>query len=146
MTSMSDRHAGRTRSRLLLAGLLTATGVTHVLFPEPFERIIPRWLPGGSRALNQLTTVAELGSAALLSSRRTAHTGALLATATFAGVWIANVQAAVDGGYRGLPGWLGGPAAAWLRVPLQIPLLWWAASIARHADPDRPEPNRQEQQ
>lgn len=133
---MTDRADGRAaRPRWLLAGLLTVTGLSHVVFPLPFERIIPQWLPGAPRTLNLLATAAELGAAALLTNRRTARAGGILAFVTFAGVWIANVQAAVDGGYRGLPGWLGGPAAAWLRVPLQVPLLWWAASVVRHADP-----------
>jgi uncharacterized membrane protein len=126
-----------TRSRLALAGLLAITGSAHVLAPTPFEQIIPRWLPGSPRLLNRLATAAELGSAALLTTRRTGRVGGVLACCTFAGVWIANVHAALQGGYRALPGWLGGPTAAWLRVPLQVPLLWWAASVARRTDPDR---------
>lgn len=125
------------RSRLALAGLLAGAGTAHVVAPTPFEQIIPRWLPGGPRLLNRLATAAELGSAALLTTRRTARVGGVLAFGTLAGVWIANVHAALRGGYRALPGWLGGPTAAWLRVPLQVPLLWWAASVARRPDPDR---------
>lgn len=128
------------RSRWLLAALLTATGIAHVLWPAMFERIIPRWLPGGPRLLNQLATSAELSSAALLAGRRTASAGGALAFATFAGMWLGNVQAAVDGGYRSLPGWLGGPVVAWVRVPLQVPLLWWAATVARRPhDTEEPE-------
>jgi uncharacterized membrane protein len=117
-------------SRWLLAALLTATGLAHVALPDAFERIVPRWLPGSPEHLNQLATAAELGSAALLATPRTARAGGALAFATLAGVWIANVQAAVDGGYRGLPGRLGGPAVAWARVPLQPPLPWWSATSA----------------
>lgn len=128
---------GRRRARWLLAVLLAATGLAHVVWPTPFERLIPRWLPGSAVAWNRFATAAELGSAALLASRRTARAGGMAAFATFAVVWVANIQAALDGGYRAFPGWLGSAAVAWVRVPLQVPLLWWAAAVARR--PDEPE-------
>jgi hypothetical protein len=31
-------------------------------------------------------------------------------------------------------GWLGSGAVAWVGVLLQVPLLWWAATIARRLD------------
>ncbi len=133
--SVSTDTRRRARWSRWLAALLTPTGLAHVALPEAFERI-PRWLPGGPQLLNRLATVAELCSATLLVSHRTARTGGALACVTLAGVWIANVQAAVDGGYRGLPGWLGGPAVARIRVPLQLPLLWWASTIARSTPDD----------
>lgn len=117
MSVSTDTRRRARWSRWLLAALLTATGLAHVALPEAFERAIPRWLPGGPQLLNRLATVAELGSATLLVSHETARTGGALAFVTLAGVWIATVQAAVDGGYRGLPGWLGGPAVAWIRIP-----------------------------
>jgi uncharacterized membrane protein len=123
-----------TRSRLLLAAFLTVTGVGHILRPEPFERLVPRWLPGSPAAWNRVATAAELASAALLAFRRTARLGGFAACATMAGVWPANIQAALDGGYRAFPGWLGSGVVAWVRVPLQVPLLWWAASIARRPE------------
>lgn len=138
MSARKNRRPPGRRSRWLLAALLATAGVAHVVFPAAFERIIPRWLPGGPPLLNQVAAAAELGSAALLASGHTARAGGMLAFVTLASVWIANVQAAVDGGYRGLPGWLGGQAAAWARVPAQVPLLWWAATIARRS-PDDPE-------
>jgi uncharacterized membrane protein len=130
---MATDHSA-TRSRLLLATLLAMTGVSHVAWPQPFERLVPRWLPGSPAAWNRLATAAELGSAALLAYRRTARLGGVGAFATVAGVWVANIQAALDGGYRALPGHLGGRTVAWVRVPLQVPLLWWAATIARRLD------------
>ncbi|CAN5914330.1 hypothetical protein BH23ACT10_BH23ACT10_16860 [soil metagenome] len=136
----SPRGSG-TASRLLLAALLAASGAAHIAIPGAFERLIPRWLPGEPALWNQVATAAELGSAALLATGRTARAGGLLAFATFACVWVANVQAALDGGYRELPGWLSTGTAAWLRVPLQLPLLWWAATIARRT-PDDPRGTR----
>lgn len=126
----------RRLSRRLLAALLATTGVTHLVAPEPFERLIPGWLPGPAPLWNDVATVAELGSAILLVPDRTARVGGATAVATLTGVWVANIQAALDGGYRGLPGWLGTATAAWVRVPLQLPLLWWAGTSARRAPHD----------
>ena len=114
-----------------LAVVLGAMGVLHVVRPRPFEALIPRWLPGPPGAWNRAVAVAELSSAVLLVQRRTARAGGWAALGTIAGVWVANIQAAVDGGTRGVPGWLGSRQAAWLRVPLQLPLLWWAYRCAR---------------
>jgi uncharacterized membrane protein len=50
-------------------------------------------------------------------------------------VFPANVQMALDGGLEGARWPLDSPVAAWLRLPLQIPLVLWAACEAR----DQPE-------
>ena len=67
----------------------------------------------------------------LLSTRRTARVGGWAALVTFAVVYVANVEAAIGDGTPGLSGWLGSRQAAWLRLPLQLPLLWWAWTHAR---------------
>lgn len=126
---------GQRRSRYALAAGLAAMTVLHLARPRPFEVMIPEWLPGDPTVWNLAAAATEGTSAVLLARERTAGLGGKLAFATFAGVWVANIQAAIDGGYRGVPGWLGSPTAAWLRVPLQLPLLWWSARIARrHSD------------
>ncbi len=122
---------GQRRSRLALAAGLGAMTVLHLVQPRAFESMIPRWLPGDRSTWNLAATAAEGTSAALLAREGTARLGGRAAFTTFVVVWVANVQAAVDGGYRGVPGWLGSTQAAWARVPLQLPLLWWAARIAR---------------
>lgn len=124
--------AGAT-SRRLLAALFALTGTAHVLAPEAFESIVPDRLPGRAAWWNGAATVTELTAAALLSRHRTAALGGRVALVTLAGVWAANVQAAADGGYRALPSPLDSAAVAWVRVPLQLPLLWWAWRIARRA-------------
>jgi uncharacterized membrane protein len=48
----------------------------------------------------------------------------------FVALFPANVQMALDGGTGG--GLLGSPLVAWLRLPLQIPLIVWAVWVARH--------------
>ena len=113
-------------SRHSLSAFLGMMGVAHVAASRPFEQLVPRWLPGSAAVWNLAAASAELASAGLLARRRTARTGGWAALATIAVVWVANIQAALDGGTRGVPGWLGGRVAAWIRVPLQLPLLWWA--------------------
>ncbi len=45
----------------------------------------------------------------------------------------ANVQMALDGGIPGAGFPLGSPVLAWLRLPLQVPLIWWALVHTRRA-------------
>lgn len=109
----------------------------HVAQPKAFVAMVPRWLPGGRRHWNTAATVAEGASALLLTSRRTARLGGWAAFATMLGVYPANVEAVRSGGYRGAPGWLATRQAAVARLPLQLPLLWWARAVARAADDGR---------
>jgi uncharacterized membrane protein len=112
----------------VLAGSLTAVGVAHFVAPKPFVRIIPRALPR-RELLNAAAGAAELGCAALVANPRTRRFGGWATAALFVAVFPANVQMALDSGrgsglYR---------AGAWARLPLQVPLVWWAANIARSA-------------
>lgn len=127
----SAEPADLRRVRHGLAGFLTFMTVLHVLRPELFLSMIPRWVPGDRETVHDLATVAEGLSAALLWSRRTRRAGGALAAATFLGVFPANLDAAVQGGYRGVPGLLGTRGAAIARLPLQAPLVWWAIRVMR---------------
>ena len=128
---MGDEPAEVRRIRHGLAALLSVMTVLHVARPELFLSMIPRWLPGDRESLHTAATVAEGCSAVLLWSGRTGRLGGALAAATLVGVYPANVDAAVRGGYRGAPGWLGTRAAAVARLPLQLPLVWWALRVMR---------------
>lgn len=119
------------RIRHGLAALLTLMTGLHVARPELFLSMIPGWVPGDRRTVHTAATVAEGVTAALLWSPRTRRLGGAAAVATFLGVYPANVDAAVRGGYRGAPGWLDTRAAAVLRLPLQVPLVWWALRVMR---------------
>lgn len=120
------------RLRLGLAGFLGGMAALHVIMPKPFERMVPDYIPGNPRTHNLLATAAEGGSALLLTSRKTARIGGVAAAGTFLGVWIANIQAALDGGYP-IKGPLGSKEAAWARVPLQLPMIAWALRVSRNA-------------
>ena len=130
----------RRRSRLLLAGALGAMGVLHLVARPTFEAMIPDWVPGDPALWNYAATAAELGSAALLARESTSRAGGWAAFATFAVVWVANLQHVVQGGiYPGGKGWVGSPVVAWVRAPLQLPLLYWAWRIADGRRPRRTE-------
>jgi uncharacterized membrane protein len=129
VSSFEDRR--RRRTRYGLAGLLGGAAAVHVLVPRPFEAMVPRWLPGPRSVWNLGSAAAEGVSAALLLFRRTSRPGGALAAATLTIVFVANVQSVVDGGMRALPGWLATRQAAILRLPLQVPLVWWSWRLTR---------------
>ncbi len=119
----------------VLAGALITMGVLHFLVPRPFDSIIPRALPEGSRRpLTYASGVAEIVCGALLLSPRTRGVGGRLTALLMLAVWPANIDAALRGGYPGLSGVAGSSLGAWLRVPLQIPLIWFAWRIGQRAD------------
>lgn len=117
----------------LLAGVLIGAGVLHFVAPRPYDAIIPRVFPEETRRpLTYASGAAELVCGLLLLIPRTRVLGGRLTAALLVAVLPANVAAALRGGYP-LDGFLGTPEAAWLRVPLQIPLIVWAGSISRDA-------------
>jgi uncharacterized membrane protein len=119
---MTDSLRGR-----LLAAFLAGAGVTHFVAPRFYDAIVPRALPGPTRAWTIGSGVAELACAVAVASRRTRRIGAWAAFVLFIAVFPANVQMAVD--------WQDEPparrAASLIRLPLQLPLLVWAWRVAR---------------
>ncbi|MFB7598119.1 DoxX family protein [Streptomyces sp. NPDC056160] len=118
------------RSPLLLAGLLATAGAAHFASPRQFDAIVPRTLPGTPRAWTYASGVAELTLAAGLAAPRTRKAAALAAAAFFVGVFPANVKMAVDRRHRPARQ----QAAAFGRLPLQVPLVLWARGVARGAE------------
>jgi uncharacterized membrane protein len=119
-----DRAA---RDALALAGLLVVTGVTHFARPRPFEKIMPRSLPGDPRLWTYASGAAELAVAAAVSHPRTRRLGGLAAAGLFAAVFPANVRMAIDWRHARA----GRRAIAWGRLPLQVPLVMWGLRVAR---------------
>ena len=133
---MTETRPADGRDDLLRRGLalfLAGTTAAHVLRPEWFVPMIPAWVPGDTDVVHAAATVAEGTAAALLARRSTARLGGWAAAAVFVGVFPANVQAVVDGGYAAAPGWLATRTAAVLRLPLQLPLVLAAVRVARRS-------------
>ncbi|WP_329213348.1 hypothetical protein OG352_01195 [Streptomyces sp. NBC_01485] len=118
------------RSPLLLAGLLATAGIAHLAKPRSFDATIPRALPGSPRAWTYASGVAELALAAAVALPRTRKPAALATAAFFVGVFPANVKMAWDARHRPTPV----RAVTVGRLPLQIPLVLWARSVAAGAD------------
>jgi uncharacterized membrane protein len=122
------------RSHHALAGVLLIAGATHLLRPGFYDPIVPRALPGDARTWTYGSGMAELAVAAALLRPGLRRRAALAAAVLFLAVFPANVQMALDGGYPGATGALGGPVLAWARLPLQVPLVWWSLTLARRHD------------
>ena len=108
-------------------------GLLHFAFTPAYTRMVPSYLPD-HRLLVLLSGAAEIaGGLGLLlpedrsgQPRRAAAWGLVL---LLIAVFPANVtMVAEHARFPQVPLW-----AAWLRLPLQIPLIWWAWSYARPA-------------
>jgi uncharacterized membrane protein len=116
-----NAHRAPSASALSLAGLLAVAGAAHFVVPGPYERIVPGVF-GDPAFWVRWSGVAELACAGLVLHPRTRRVGALAAAGLFVVVFPANVRMALDGG---VPYGL-----AWARLPLQLPLVWWALRVA----------------
>ncbi len=115
---------------IAVIAILGGAGIAHFVKPDFFDPIVPRWMPGSARLITYLSGAAELASAVLIARRRTRRIGGWFALATFIGVYPANIQAALDGGMKEMDPPFDSAAAAWLRLPLQLPMIWLAWKIA----------------
>lgn len=115
-------------SRWLLAALFVVSGLLHFAFPGAYVRIVPAFLPAAP-LLVLISGVAEvLGGIGLLldRTRRLAGIGLIL---LLLAVWPANVQMLLEARESGVS-----PASElllWLRIPLQLLLIFWVWRVAR---------------
>lgn len=101
-----------------LAGSFVVSGVVHLVRPGVFEPLIPPVL-GPPRPWVQVSGAAELACAAGLLTRQR---WAPIATASLlAGVWVGNWWMAIDATRK--RGRSPMTVVAWLRVPLQLPMI-----------------------
>jgi uncharacterized membrane protein len=116
---------------IALVAILGGAGFAHFAKPGFLDPIVPRWMPGSARLITYLSGAVELTAAVLTAVPRTRRLGGWFALATLIGVYPANIQAALDGGMKGMDPPFDSAAAAWLRLPFQLPLLWLAWKVAR---------------
>lgn len=122
MTEIASDRTART-----LAVVNAAAGVLHFAKPEPFDDLIPGWLPGRPRTWTHASGVAELVTAGLMAFPATRRLGGLLTTGLYAAVWLGNMQMVAN--LRDKPWPM--QALAWARLPLQVWLLKQAWSVAK---------------
>lgn len=122
------------RWRLPLAGLFTVSGVAHFVRPGPFASIVPSLL-GPPRPWVFVSGVLELACAAGLAGpratrRRAAYASAGLLVAVFPAnvymAWLALRDPTAGHTYQAL---------VMARLPLQVPLVLAALSVARGLRP-----------
>ena len=109
------------KGRRALGGFMVVAGVMHFVMPKPYEQLIPEPL-GSPRAWVYGSGVAELAAGALTLNPRTARLGAWASLAVIVGVYPGNLKMALDAGRPTDAA----STAAWLRLPLQFPMMAWA--------------------
>ena len=127
MSIFKKKEYSAERSATRMARALAVMGALHFIIPGPFDSIIPKYLPGPRHAYTHGSGVAELGTAALLSSEKTRRAGGLLAALLFVAVFPANIQMAVDARNQSTQR----KAIAYGRLPLQLPMICSALKIWR---------------
>jgi uncharacterized membrane protein len=114
------RMGRRTRWSLFgLCLLVGGSGILHFVVPAPYRRIVPAPFRTHAAAVVAVSGVCELVCAALLALPRMRRCGATATALLFIAVFPANVQMALDSRHAAMPV----AAAAWLRLPLQVPLI-----------------------
>ncbi|MEN9873074.1 MAG: hypothetical protein RL450_1009 [Actinomycetota bacterium] len=116
---MARKALGLRIGALVVAALFLASGVLHLVNPSAFLWLMPPWLPLKTELI-VISGVMELASAiGLIFKLRWAP---LLTVLTLLAVWPANWWFAIDS----LTSNPEIALIAWLRLPLQLPLLYWA--------------------
>jgi uncharacterized membrane protein len=113
---------------VLFASIFIVSGVLHFFLPEPYLKIIPPFLPW-PKMLLWVSGAAELAGGAGLLLRKFRRVAAYGLAALLVAVFPANIYMAVA--HVPFPGILGDSWAQWLRLPLQIPMIFWALYYAR---------------
>ena len=106
--------------------MLLGVGLTHFLWPKPFDAIIPAELPGNPRIYTHASGVAEVATGALLLSPRTRRGAGLAAVALLVAVLPANLNCVRLFWDKPLV-----RAATIARLPLQIPMIVAALRVWR---------------
>ncbi|ADV67101.1 DoxX family protein [Deinococcus maricopensis] len=113
------------RATLPLAALFITAGTLHFLRPAFFDAIVPPPLP--ARPATLLSGAAELTGGLGLLYRPTRRAASVGLMALLVAVFPANVYMTLHPErFPQLPVW-----ALWARLPLQLPLLWWAYRAGR---------------
>jgi uncharacterized membrane protein len=119
--------------------LFVSAGVSHFARADLFESIVPDWFPN-KKAANYNSGGAEIVFGLGMLPKSTRRVSALGLAALTIVVFPANVDMAVnrvavepvDGQMTRKVGEASGPAN-WIRLPFQLPLIWWMWREAKAA-------------
>lgn len=122
------------RLRWVLSTFMVLIGITHFTNGDMFASIVPPFLPY-PLLLVYVSGVAEIALGIMLSIDRTQRLAAWLLIALFIAVFPANIYMALhpDLTIVGKPTWMPQPSAtaAWIRLPFQFALIYWAYLYTR---------------
>jgi uncharacterized membrane protein len=129
-------------SAIVAGAFFAGAGVAHFTKPDFFEAIVPDWFPDAALA-NRASGAAEFAFGLGMFHPRTRKLSALGLFALTIAVFPANVDMAVNrvepklvgGRFTRSVGTARGPLN-WIRLPLQLPLLWWLWRECRCATAD----------
>jgi len=132
---MSDTQSVNQKVGRGMGLMLIGTGLTHFIFPKPFDTIVPPFLPGDPRFWTYLSGLAELVIAALLfvsldkkfAGKPIRLWGVYAAFALFVAVFPANIYMAMEWSTREFPA----PLFAFSRLPIQLGLFYWCWALAK---------------
>jgi uncharacterized membrane protein len=111
----------------LFAIFFVAAGLLHFLFPEPYVRIMPPFLLW-PKALVWVSGAAEIAGGLGLLIKRCRRAAAFGLALLLVAVFPANIYMAAA--HVHFPGLMGKSWVQWSRLPLQIPLIFWALHYA----------------
>jgi uncharacterized membrane protein len=114
--------------RTVMGALYIAAGALHFLITPRYVAIMPPYLPA-PRLLVLISGAAEIagGVGVLLPIAALRQAAAWGLVALLLAVMPANINMAVHpGAFPGIPIWV-----LWLRLPLQLPLIYWAWRYTR---------------
>jgi uncharacterized membrane protein len=106
----------------------------HFLFPDPYLRIMPPFLPW-PRTLVAVSGAAEIAGGLGLVLPKFRRAASYCLAALLVAVFPANIYMAAA--HVPFSGVLGQSWVQWLRLPLQIPLILWVLYYAKVPPPGR---------
>lgn len=119
--------------RIIMGTLYLAAGALHFLFTRTYANIVPSYLPAHQELVYISGAAEMLGGAGVLLPRRYIETRRAAAwglVLLLIAVFPANVTMITEHHrFPTVPLW-----AAWARLPLQLPLIYWAWLYTRRED------------
>lgn len=123
-------------SRLLLGTLFGVAGFTHLVEPEIYLAMMPSYLPAHD-LLILLSGIFEILLGGMLLFRRTHREARLGLVLLLIAVFPANLEMALHP--ERFPAL--SETLLWLRLPLQLVLIWWVILATRSDAPTCPAPH-----
>jgi uncharacterized membrane protein len=113
---------------ILLAAFFITGGILHFVFPSAYAGIMPPWLPWHA-ALVAISGVCEIAGGIGVLLPRTRHVAGCGLILLSLAVLPANAQMLFNYHAAQAPLWQ--QALLTLRLPLQLPLIWWIWRVTR---------------